>query len=90
MGGKIFALVGAQGTHVSVKTDSVEMAQFLIETGHRREDIANYPLSVFKGFQRAAQKSHSRQRKALFNIVAEAMHGNSESRKAFWKDLGNG
>ena len=33
VGGKIFALVGAQGTHVSVKTDSVETAAFLIETG---------------------------------------------------------
>lgn len=31
--GKIFALIGMQGTHVSVKTDSVETAAFLIETG---------------------------------------------------------
>ena len=33
VGGKIFALVGAQGLHVSVKTDSLETAAFLIETG---------------------------------------------------------
>src|SRR5690606_11198911 len=31
--GKIFALTGAVGTHVSVKTDSIEVAEFLIETG---------------------------------------------------------
>ena len=28
--------------------------------------------------------------KRMFNIVAEATHGTPESRKAFWKDLGNG
>ena len=33
VGGKSFAVTGVAGTHVSVKTDSVEMAQFLIETG---------------------------------------------------------
>ncbi|MEI4470291.1 MmcQ/YjbR family DNA-binding protein [Frigidibacter sp. MR17.24] len=33
LGGKIFALVGARGTHVSVKTDSPETAAMLIEAG---------------------------------------------------------
>ncbi|WP_134679288.1 MmcQ/YjbR family DNA-binding protein [Paracoccus ravus] len=33
VGGKIFALTGTVGTHVAVKTDSVETAAFLIETG---------------------------------------------------------
>lgn len=33
VGGKTFAVTNAQGTHVSVKTDSVETAAFLIETG---------------------------------------------------------
>ncbi|MTH34956.1 MmcQ/YjbR family DNA-binding protein [Paracoccus limosus] len=33
VGGKTFAVTGAVGTHVSVKTDSVETAAFLIETG---------------------------------------------------------
>ncbi|MTH63479.1 MmcQ/YjbR family DNA-binding protein [Paracoccus shanxieyensis] len=33
VGGKIFAMVGTVGTHLSVKTDSIEMATLLIETG---------------------------------------------------------
>ena len=33
MGGKVFALIGVTGSHVSVKTDSTETAAFLIETG---------------------------------------------------------
>ncbi|KGJ06169.1 Predicted DNA-binding protein, MmcQ/YjbR family [Paracoccus halophilus] len=33
VGGKIFALIGMEGSHVSVKTDSTETAAFLIETG---------------------------------------------------------
>ncbi|SMO54777.1 MmcQ/YjbR family DNA-binding protein [Paracoccus laeviglucosivorans] len=33
VGGKIFAVIGTVGTHVSVKTDSVELAALLIETG---------------------------------------------------------
>ena len=62
----------------------------MIEAGHRLQDISNYPLSVFKGFQRAAMKATSKHSKRMFNIVAEATHGTPESRKAFWKDLGNG
>lgn len=33
IGGKSFAVTGTVSNHVSVKTDSVEMAVFLIETG---------------------------------------------------------
>ncbi|MFT4013295.1 MAG: MmcQ/YjbR family DNA-binding protein [Paracoccus sp. (in: a-proteobacteria)] len=33
VGGRIFAMTGTAGTHVSVKTDSTETAAFLIETG---------------------------------------------------------
>lgn len=33
VGGKTFAVTGTAGTHVSVKTDSAETAEFLIETG---------------------------------------------------------
>lgn len=33
LGGKMFALIGAAGHGVSVKTDSVETAQMLIEAG---------------------------------------------------------
>lgn len=33
VGGKMFAVIGAAGTHVSVKVDSVELAALLIETG---------------------------------------------------------
>ncbi|MDS9468375.1 MmcQ/YjbR family DNA-binding protein [Paracoccus sp. MBLB3053] len=33
IGGKTFAVTGTQGTHVSVKTDGEEIANFLIETG---------------------------------------------------------
>ncbi|QEU09029.1 MmcQ/YjbR family DNA-binding protein [Paracoccus yeei] len=33
VGGKVFALIGVTGSHVSVKTDSTETATFLIETG---------------------------------------------------------
>jgi hypothetical protein len=63
---------------------------YLIQSGHQLKDIANYPLSVFRGFQLAAQREQSRQAKRMFNIVSEATHGTPDSRKAFWKDLGNG
>ena len=33
VGGKMFALIGAQGQGVSVKTDSIETAQMLIDAG---------------------------------------------------------
>ena len=33
VGGKIFALIGAEGTHVSVKTSGAEIAELLIQTG---------------------------------------------------------
>ena len=33
VGGKIFALIGVEGTHVSVKTSGVEIAELLIQTG---------------------------------------------------------
>ncbi|MEI4486296.1 MmcQ/YjbR family DNA-binding protein [Frigidibacter sp. MR17.14] len=33
IGGKMFAVIGAKGSHVSVKTDSVETAAMLIEAG---------------------------------------------------------
>lgn len=54
------------------------------------QDVANYPFSVFKGFQAAAMRAQSRQSKRQFNIVSEAMHGTKATREAFWKDLGNG
>ena len=53
-------------------------------------DVIDYPLSAFRGFQAAAQRSQTRTSKRTFNIVSEATNGSSESRKAFWKDLGNG
>ena len=34
VGGKMFACIGAMGQGVSVKTDSVETAQLVIEAGH--------------------------------------------------------
>ena len=33
VGGKIFALIGTEGTHVSVKTGGTEIAELLIQTG---------------------------------------------------------
>ncbi|MDT1061243.1 MmcQ/YjbR family DNA-binding protein [Paracoccus sp. CPCC 101403] len=33
IGGKTFAVTGTAGTHVAVKTESAELAAFLIETG---------------------------------------------------------
>lgn len=33
VGGKIFALIGVEGTHVSVKTNGTEIAELLIQTG---------------------------------------------------------
>lgn len=33
IGGKMFAVTGARGSHVSVKTESPDTARFLIETG---------------------------------------------------------
>ncbi len=33
VGGKIFALIGTEGTHVAVKTNGVEIAELLIQTG---------------------------------------------------------
>lgn len=33
VGGKIFALIGTEGTHVSVKTNGPEIAELLIQTG---------------------------------------------------------
>ncbi|WP_374637465.1 MmcQ/YjbR family DNA-binding protein [Paracoccus sp. (in: a-proteobacteria)] len=33
VGGKIFALIGVEGTHVAVKTSGTEIAELLIQTG---------------------------------------------------------
>jgi hypothetical protein len=52
--------------------------------------VIGYPLSAFKGYQLAIQRAESKSAKRLFNVVSEASNGTAESRKAFWKDLGNG
>lgn len=46
IGGKTFAVTGTVGSHVSVKTDSPEHADFLIETGFAEREAHLHPAWI--------------------------------------------
>ncbi|RLL42999.1 hypothetical protein D9K79_11570 [Acinetobacter cumulans] len=56
--------------------------QFMIESGHRHEDIMQMSYGTFTGYLKAAQKNHAAKMRVQANLMRAAQHANA---KAFTK-----
>lgn len=64
------------------QTSWFDTFQFMIESGHRHEDIMQMSYGTFTGYLKAAQKNHAAKMRTQTNLMRAAQHANA---KAFAK-----